>query len=135
MKIITIAAAIIRDETGRFLLTRKAGSEIFFQPGGKIDAGEDAQSCLIRELREELAITVDRTQLSFAAEMSAPAANEVEATVIGQLFHVRLRPDQIPRASSEIVELRWNVPGDLTRPVAKLSQAIQQRFGSDPSAD
>lgn len=41
MKTIRISAAIIRDEAGRFLLVRKRGSEIFFQPGGKIDDGED----------------------------------------------------------------------------------------------
>jgi 8-oxo-dGTP diphosphatase len=52
MKTILIAAAIVRDDAGRFLLVRKRGSEIFFQPGGKIDAGEKPETALIREIAE-----------------------------------------------------------------------------------
>lgn len=128
MRTIRIAAAIIRDEAGRFLLVRKRGSAIFFQPGGKIDPGEDAQTCLVREIAEELGIAIDRDQMRHAAQMSAPAANEIDATVEAELFHVTLKPGQIPAASSEIEELLWNPPGDETRPVALLSKAIQARF-------
>ncbi|WP_343313515.1 NUDIX domain-containing protein [Brucella sp. BE17] len=128
MKIIRIAAAIIRDEAGRFLLVRKRGSDIFFQPGGKIDPGEDARTCLLREIEEELGLRIDQGQLCYAANMSAPAANEVDATVEAELFHLVLRDGQEPVASSEIEELLWNVPGGTERPVALLSQAIQARF-------
>ncbi|NNU58854.1 NUDIX hydrolase [Ochrobactrum soli] len=128
MKTIRISAAIIRDEAGRFLLVRKRGSAIFFQPGGKIDADEQPEIALIREIEEELGIRIDASQLRYAAKMSAPAANEVEATVEAELFHVTLRDDQVPVASSEIEELLWNPPGDQTRPVALLSQSIQARF-------
>lgn len=128
MKTIRIAAAIIRDEAGRFLLVRKRGSAIFFQPGGKIDPGEDAQTCLLREIEEELGLRVDPAQLRYAAAMSAPAANELDATVEAELFHLVLREGQQPVASSEIEELLWNVPGARVRPVALLSQAIQARF-------
>ncbi len=68
MKTILIAAAIVRDEAGRFLLVRKRGSEIFFQPGGKIDAGEQPQIALIREIEEELGILIDESQLRYAAK-------------------------------------------------------------------
>ena len=129
MNQIRIAAAIVRDDEGRFLLTRKGGSEIFYQPGGKIDAGEDPQLCLIREIEEELGILIDASQLSYAANMSAPAANEIDTTVVADVFHLALKDGQVPVASSEIEELIWIVPGDLSRPVALLSQAIQARFG------
>lgn len=128
MKTILIAAAIVRDEAGRFLLVRKRGSEIFFQPGGKIDAGEQPQIALIREIEEELGICIDESQLRFAAKMSAPAANELDSTVEAQLFHLTLKEGQIPAASSEIEELIWLKAGDQSRPVALLSQSIQARF-------
>ncbi|MBR7654535.1 NUDIX hydrolase [Brucella oryzae] len=131
MKTIRISAAIVRDEAGRFLLVRKRGSEIFFQPGGKIDAGEQPQIALIREIEEELGILIDESQLRYAAKMSAPAANEVDATVEAELFHLTLKDGQVPIASSEIEELLWNPPGDATRPVALLSQSIQARFATD----
>ena len=122
MKTIRISAAIVRDEAGRFLLVRKRGSEIFFQPGGKIDAGEQPEIALIR---------VDESQLRYAAKMAAPAANEADATVEAELFHLTLKDGQVPVASSEIEELLWNPPGDMTRPVALLSQSIQARFATD----
>ncbi|MHC5231240.1 NUDIX hydrolase [Brucella sp. LJL56] len=131
MKTILIAAAIVRDEAGRFLLVRKRGSDIFFQPGGKIDAGEQPEIALIREIEEELGILIDESQLRYAAKMSAPAANEDDATVEAELFHLRLKDGQMPVASSEIEELLWNPPGDTTRPVALLSQSIQARFAKD----
>ncbi|MFC4624617.1 NUDIX domain-containing protein [Daeguia caeni] len=131
MTLIRIAAAIIRDDEGRFLLTRKHGSTFFIQPGGKIDAGEDAKTCLIREIEEELGIHIDAGQLHYAGRISAPAANEAGATVEADLFHLKLRDDQIPVASSEIEELRWNPPGNTERPVARLSQSIQARFAND----
>ncbi|MDT6940100.1 NUDIX domain-containing protein [Brucella pseudogrignonensis] len=128
MKTILIAAAIIRDEAGRFLLVRKRGSEIFFQPGGKIDAGEAPETALIREIEEELGIVIDDSQLTYAARMSAPAANEVDSIVEAELFHLTLRDGQKPAASSEIEELIWVKAGDPSRPVALLSQNIQARF-------
>ncbi|KAB2789409.1 NUDIX domain-containing protein [Brucella anthropi] len=128
MKTILIAAAIVRDEAGRFLLVRKRGSEIFFQPGGKIDAGEQPETALIREIEEELGIRIAESQLSYAAKMSAPAANELDATVEAELFHLSLKEGQVPAASSEIEELIWLKAGDQSRPVALLSQSIQARF-------
>lgn len=128
MKTILIAAAIVRDEAGRFLLVRKRGSEIFFQPGGKIDAGEQPETALIREIEEELGIRIDEDQLSYAAKMSAPAANELDSTVEAELFHLTLKEGQVPAASSEIEELIWLKAGDQSRPVALLSQSIQARF-------
>ena len=38
--VISVVAALIRDEAGRVLLVRKRGTAGFMQPGGKRDAGE-----------------------------------------------------------------------------------------------
>ena len=38
--VISVVAALIRDEDGRVLLVRKRGTAAFMQPGGKRDPGE-----------------------------------------------------------------------------------------------
>jgi len=59
---ITVAAGILQ-HNGRILICQRKSSGAFpLQwefPGGKVEAGEDAQICLKRELWEELAIDAD----------------------------------------------------------------------------
>jgi mutator protein MutT len=59
--VITVAAAIIERE-GRFLLTRRLDGThlagLWEFPGGKCDAGETHEDCLVREIREELGADV-----------------------------------------------------------------------------
>ena len=59
---ITVAAGILRRD-GRILICQRKRTGAFpLQwefPGGKVEAGEDAETCLKRELREELAIEAD----------------------------------------------------------------------------
>jgi 8-oxo-dGTP diphosphatase len=59
---ITVAAGILVHD-GRILICQRKRTGAFpLQwefPGGKLETGEDAQACLERELREELAIEVE----------------------------------------------------------------------------
>ena len=61
MNAIVVTAAVI-ERDGRFLITRRqAGVHLeglWEFPGGKCEAGESIASCLMRELREELAVDV-----------------------------------------------------------------------------
>ncbi|MBI1736732.1 MAG: (deoxy)nucleoside triphosphate pyrophosphohydrolase [Candidatus Rokubacteria bacterium] len=59
--VIEVAAALIRDGAGRYLITqRRRGSHLeglWEFPGGKRDVDESLEACLRRELTEELAAT------------------------------------------------------------------------------
>src|SRR5438876_12311058 len=61
MLVIEVAAALIRDAAGRYLITqRRSGSHLeglWEFPGGKREPHESFEQCLRRELTEELAAT------------------------------------------------------------------------------
>jgi mutator protein MutT len=60
--IVDVAAAVIRDEAGRYLISRRRRGThlegLWEFPGGKREPGETLEACLRRELREELSATV-----------------------------------------------------------------------------
>jgi len=59
--LITVVAAIIKKDT-KILITRRAKDQKlagFWEfPGGKIEAGESEELCLIREIKEELNLVI-----------------------------------------------------------------------------
>jgi 8-oxo-dGTP diphosphatase len=73
-RLVLVAAAALFDERGRVLLTErppgKSLAGLMEFPGGKVEAGESPENALIRELQEELGITIAAhtlTPLSFAS--------------------------------------------------------------------
>jgi 8-oxo-dGTP pyrophosphatase MutT (NUDIX family) len=105
---IAIVAAVVVDAQGRALVVRKRGTTAFMQPGGKIDPGESAPDAVIRELGEELGVTVTASEVTALGRYVADAANEPGHVVDAELFTVSLRDE--PRAAAEIEELRWLDP-------------------------
>jgi DNA polymerase-3 subunit epsilon len=103
--IIRIAAAVVTDPTGRSLLVRKRGSDVFMQPGGKIESGESALNALTRELREELGLVVDPAETEYIGSYRAIAANEPNTVVRAEVFY--LSTSETPVAAAEIDELLW----------------------------
>ncbi len=62
LHMITVAAGILKQDERILICQRKRTGAFPLQwefPGGKVEAGEDAQTCVKRELREELAIEAD----------------------------------------------------------------------------
>ena len=57
-----VTAAVIADADGRLLLTRRPKTGLLGGlwefPGGKVEAGESLTDCVVREIREELAVAV-----------------------------------------------------------------------------
>ncbi len=62
-KIVEVAAAVLQRPDGTFLLAQRPSDKIWAGhwefPGGKVEAGETPYHALVRELREELGITVE----------------------------------------------------------------------------
>lgn len=62
---IEVTAAVIR-ENGKFLICQRAkgkNCELLWEfPGGKIEPGETAEQCIVRECQEELGVTLNVEQ-------------------------------------------------------------------------
>lgn len=80
--VLVIACALINDANHVLLTRRPAGKAmagLWEFPGGKCEPGETPESCLIRELQEELGIAVeprDLTPLTFASHGYGPQAGD-----------------------------------------------------------
>lgn len=119
--VLRIAAAVVTDPAGRSLLVRKRGSDIFMQPGGKIESGESALTALTRELHEELGLIVDPGETEYIGSYRAVAANEQNTVVRAEVFF--LTTSEQPVAGAEIDELLWvERLDDLSVEVAPLSR-------------
>lgn len=119
--VVRTVAAVIRDEDGRLLLVRKRGRDVFIQPGGKREPGEDDLTALARELGEELGCRLLPGSARLLGRLDAPAVHEPGWRVESSVYCVEIEGE--PRAGAEIDELRWVAlppPGDL--PVAPLSR-------------
>lgn len=109
-KVFTLAAALVLDSSGRALLVRKHGTHAYMQPGGKIEPGESAREAIVRELAEELTLTVDPDDLGHLGRFTADAANEPGWTVDCEVF--TLVTDAPVTVAAEIAEARWFDPRD-----------------------
>ena len=107
-RIISVVAALIRDDSGRVLLVRKRGTAAFMQPGGKRDSGESDVAALSREIVEELGCCVDQRTARSLGVFECAAANEPGFTVRAAVYAVDVEGAIAPQA--EIDEMVWVDP-------------------------
>jgi 8-oxo-dGTP diphosphatase len=105
---IRTVAAVIRDEAGRVLLVRKHGSQVFIQPGGKREPGEDSLATLARELQEELGVELVTASAQRLGQFEDRAVNEPGRRVSAEVFLARVEGE--PVAAAELAELAWISP-------------------------
>jgi 8-oxo-dGTP diphosphatase len=60
---------IIRDSEGKIYVHHNALKNEFFFPGGKVDTGETVEQASVRELQEELELTVEVSDVKKLSSM------------------------------------------------------------------
>ncbi|MDO5676722.1 MAG: GNAT family N-acetyltransferase [Propionibacteriaceae bacterium] len=90
---------------GDLLMVRKRGTHRFMLPGGKVEPGETHLAAILREVEEEVGLTLDPTAVGLLGHWTAGAANEPGLVISSDVFIAPLPGD--PHASGEIEELRW----------------------------
>lgn len=90
----------------KLLISRSKNKDFFIAPGGKIEKNESVKSALVRELKEELGIIVEKDSLEKFGTFYDSAAGKEKVILKMDVFIVeRWRGEIIP--SNEIEEVRW----------------------------
>ncbi len=108
---IRVVGAMIERE-GRYLITQRPRHStlplLWEFPGGRVEAGESDEAALERELREEMAISIEVGERSLHVEHAYP-----EYDIDFRVYRCRLisAPDQIRHIRVE--DHRWVAPWEL----------------------
>lgn len=110
--LLVAAIALVRDR--RVLMVTARDREVYYMPGGKIDAGETAAQAAAREAHEEVALLLDADALEELFEVVVQAHGEPD----GRLVRMRVfaaETDAAPVASAEVGALHWVTTADAHR--------------------
>ncbi|MCS4238375.1 8-oxo-dGTP pyrophosphatase MutT (NUDIX family) [Myroides gitamensis] len=93
-------AGLVCVKDNQLLLAFSKNKQAWYLPGGKIDAGEDSQQALRREIEEELSLVLQPERLSFLTHIVAPAYGEKKNILMQQdCYYYELEGDTITIAN------------------------------------
>ncbi|WP_309733943.1 8-oxo-dGTP diphosphatase MutT [Chamaesiphon sp. OTE_75_metabat_556] len=127
-----IGVAVIWNQSGQILIDRRKASGtmggLWEFPGGKIEPGETVAECIIREIREELAIEI--TVGAHLISINHTYPNFQLTAIVHHCQHISGIPQPL-----ESEEVRWVKASDLNNyqfPAANVAiiHAIQDRGAS-----
>jgi len=112
-KLLLVVAAALVDDQGRVLIAQRPAGKAFAGlwefPGGKVEPGENLEAALVRELGEELGISVDAAAL----EPFAFASHAYEAFDLLMPLYLLRSWDGVPQPM-EAQSLGWAHPAEMS---------------------
>lgn len=130
------AGLLIRDDAGRPMLVEPAYKPDWEIPGGVVEADESPRECVIREVREELGITVDPGRLLVIDYQHAESQRTESLMFIfdGGVLDEAER-DELNLADEELISYAFVEPAELgSLTSARLAQRVQHALGVASSA-
>ncbi|GAA0366349.1 NUDIX domain-containing protein [Streptomyces olivoreticuli] len=117
--------AWIRLENGRVLTARTHDRPAFYLPGGKPEAGESREAALVREIEEELGVTLDPATIAHAVTVEAAADGKAAGTVV-RMVCFTAEGSGTPVPGAEIGEVAWLGHGDRDRVSAATALVLDE---------
>lgn len=121
--------AWIRLEEGRVLSTRSRGKTVYYLPGGKREPGESDLDTLLREIAEELTVTVRLDTVAHLGTFEAQAHGHPDGVCVRMTCYTGDYQGTLV-ASSEIDEVAWLTYADRER-VSPVDQVIFDQLRAD----
>ncbi len=125
---IQVTAAIIQRDGKLLICQRPKGKqcELLWEfPGGKIEAGESPEECLVRECREELDVTIETQQLIQEVEYEYPDIT------VNIHFYICKLIDGVP-ACIEHNDIRWRTVDEILKlPLCPADKKMLQLAAKD----
>jgi ADP-ribose pyrophosphatase YjhB (NUDIX family) len=129
---VAVSAAIVRD--GKVLIVRRArppAKDVYTLPGGVVEAGETLTDAVIREVREETALTIAPAQLAGHREaIKQHADGRVERHFVILCFAARFVSGVPVPSDGEVAEILWCRPAELEalRTTEGLAEIVASAF-------
>ncbi len=98
--------ALIEIKNGKILSTRSKGREKFYIPGGKRENEETDKQTLIREIKEELDVIIDKKSIEYIGTFKAQADNTKEGVIVKMTCY-KATFNGVLKPTSEIEEIKW----------------------------
>lgn len=115
-----LAYIYIKDK--KILSTRSKGKDAWYIPGGKRESGETDQQALIREVNEELSVTLLPETINYLQTFKAQAHGKPEGVFVQMTCYTGDYEGDL-QPSSEIEEMAWldsSVDPSLLSPVDRI---------------
>lgn len=112
-------ACLLAEREQRILLVRVRQNELWYLPGGTLEADEALEDALVREISEELGVVIDRGSIELQRTVTGPAYGRDDIVELN-CFSARWNGEISPKA--EVSELGWFGPSDrhLVAPAIKI---------------
>ncbi len=114
--------AWIHLDAGKILSTRSRGKSVYYIPGGKREPGETDVDTLVREIDEELAVTILPGTAAHLGTFQAQAHGHADGVTV-QMTCYTAAHHGTPTPASEIEEVTWLTYADRHR-VSPVDQII-----------
>ncbi|WP_145908616.1 NUDIX hydrolase [Kitasatospora viridis] len=117
--------AWIQLDAGRLLAARTHGRDLFYLPGGKPAPGETHPEALVREIREELGVTLDPATVLPVVCIEAPADGKPAGTLVRTTCFTADHSGT-PTPCGEIAEIAHLTHGDRLRTSATTREVLDR---------
>ncbi|MDN3691296.1 NUDIX domain-containing protein [Chryseobacterium tructae] len=88
------------------LSTKSYGKDKYYIPGGKRETGETDEQALIREISEELSVTINPETLNYVGTFEAQAHSHDEGILVKMTCYSGEYSGEL-QTNSEIEEMKW----------------------------